>query len=57
MVVQQERRIARLVALGLRTEDALDTLDVLKGTVDALESFDRLLEVLRRDNLDKTERA
>jgi hypothetical protein len=46
-VVRQERRIARLAALGLETEHAFDTLDVFKGTAQALESFDRLLRVAR----------
>lgn len=48
MVVAQEQRLARLKALSLPIDDALDTLDTLKGTAAALAYFDRLLESLRR---------
>jgi len=48
MVARQEQRIDRLRALGLPTDDALDTLDVLKGTLGSLEYFRGLLDGLLR---------
>ena len=48
MVARQEQRIDRLRALGLPTDDALDTLDVLKGTLASLEYFRQLLDGLLR---------
>jgi hypothetical protein len=45
-VVRQRERVARLRALGLPTEKAKDTLDVLQGTVAATECFEDLLRGL-----------